>query len=281
MKYFTRWVDRFCTTHRRFGIPNLMMYIVIGNLIVWLFGAMDTTKTLYSLLYFNAESIFKHGEVWRLISFVFIPQSSGFSFLISLYFYYFIGSTLEQHWGSARFTLYYIFGMIFNILYGVIFWLLNYSISVNASYMNLSMFFSFAIMYPDMTVLLFFIIPVKMKWLAWIDAAFFALGVVTGTFPLNLLPIIAVFNFVLFCWDDIIRYVRPYRNVNNKNTVNFRREVNRIRREENTRDYTRRCEVCGRTDKDHPELEFRYCSRCSGYHCYCTDHINNHIHHRD
>ena len=281
MKHFTRWVDKFCLAHRRFGIQNLILYVVIGNLIVWLFSAMDTTGTLYSLLYFNADSIFRQGQIWRLVSFIFVPQSTGLSFLISLYFYYFIGSTLEQHWGQTRFTLYYIFGMLFNILYGVIFWLLGFNISVNSSYMNLSMFFSFAIMYPDMTVLLFFIIPVKMKWLAWIDAAFFAMGVLFGTFPINLLPVIAILNFVLFCWDDIMRYVKPYRNANNKNTVNFRREASRIRREENTRDYSRKCEVCGRTDKEYPSLEFRYCSRCSGYHCYCIDHINNHIHHKE
>jgi membrane associated rhomboid family serine protease len=281
MRSFTKWVDAFCRNHPRFGIPNLMLYVVIGNLVVWLFGLMDTTRTLYSLLYFSAEAIFRHGQLWRLISFVLVPQGSDWRLLISLYFYYFIGSTLEQHWGSARFTLYYLCGMLFNILYGVLFWLLGYSIAVNAAYLNLAMFFTFAMMYPDMTVLLFFIIPVKMKWLAWLDAAFFALGVLANPFPVNLLPVVAIMNFLLFCWDDILRIARPYRRVNNRQTVNFRREVQRMQREERTRDYTRRCEVCGRTDRDYPDLEFRYCSRCAGYHCYCIDHINNHAHHTE
>ncbi len=281
MKSFSRWVDRFCVNHRNFGIPNLMMFVVVGNLVVWLFGAVDKTHTLYSLLYFNAEAIFHKGQIWRLISFIFVPQYGGLSLLLSLYFAYFIGSTLEQHWGTARFTLYYLSGVLFNVLFGVLFWLLGYNIYVDAFYISMSMFFTFALMYPDMTVLLMFIIPVKMKWLAWIDAAFFALNVISNPFPVNLLPIVAILNFLLFCWDDIMRYARPYSSVNNKNTVNFRREVNRMQREERTRDYSRKCEVCGRTDRDYPDLEFRYCSRCSGYHCYCIDHINNHVHHKD
>ena len=280
MKQFSRWVDRFCATHPRFGIPNLMMYIVIGNIVVWMFSAMDTTHTLYGLLYFNAEQIFKHGQLWRLVSFVFVPQSSGLWLLVSLYFYYFIGSTLERHWGTARFTLYYISGMVFNIIYGVIFWLLGYNVAVDAGYLNLSMFFAFAATYPDLVVLLIFI-PVKVKWLAWLDAAFFVLSILTGRFPVNLVPIVAILNFLLFCGEDLMAYVRPYRNVNRGNTVNFRREVDRMKREECTKNYSRKCEVCGRTDRDYPDLEFRYCSRCTGYHCYCIDHINNHAHHTD
>ncbi|MGI6028560.1 MAG: hypothetical protein ACOX81_04030 [Candidatus Heteroscillospira sp.] len=281
MKSFSRWVDRFCATHRNFGIPNLMMFVVVGNIIVWLMSAMDRTNTLYGLLYFNAEAIFTRGQIWRLVSFIFVPQSAGLSLLLSLYFYYFIGSTLEQHWGTARFTLYYVGGMVFNVLYGILFWLLGYNVSVNAFYISMSMFFAFALMYPDMTVLFMFLIPVKMKWLAWLDGALFLFGVLGSPFPINLLPVVAMLNFVLFCWDDIMAASRPYRHRNSKNTVNFRREVNRMKREERSRDYSRKCEVCGRTDRDYPELEFRYCSRCSGYHCYCIDHINNHTHHRD
>lgn len=281
MKSFTRWSDKFCRNHPRFGIQNLMLFVVIGNLIVWLFGAMDTTGSLYGLLYFNAEAIFTKGQIWRLVSFIFVPQSSGISFLLWMYFYYFIGNTLEQYWGTPRFTLYYGFGILFNIIYGVAFWLLGYDVSVSANYINLSMFFAFATMYPDMTVLLLFIIPVKMKWLALLDAAFFVIGVISTPFPINLLPVVAILNYLLFCLGDLLEYSRPYKQMHNKQTVNFRREAKRVVREERTRDYSRKCEVCGRTDSDYPELEFRYCSRCSGYHCYCVDHINNHPHKKD
>lgn len=279
MNKFSRWVDKFCGTHRNFGIPNLMMFVVVGNVLVWLFSAMDTTGTLYNMLYFNPYAIFSKGEIWRIVTFVFVPNSSGLSLLITLYFYYFIGSTLERHWGSGRFTMYYISGIVFNVLYGAImYWVFSYNIVLSSYYMNMAMFFAFALMYPDTVVLLFFVIPIKMKWLAMLDAVIFAMAVVTSSFPVNLIPIVGTLNLFLFCWEDIMAISRPHKVRNSPTRVNFNKEVKRMKRDEVTRDFTRKCEVCGRTDRDYPELEFRYCSRCEGYHCYCIDHINNHVH---
>ena len=104
---------------------------------------------------------------------------------------------------------------------------------------------------------------------------FFVISVLMNPFPLNLLPVVAVLNFFIFCGGSLLRN-RPART--SKSTINFRRESRRIRREQESKLYTHKCAVCGRTDVDHPELEFRYCSRCQGYHCFCSDHINNHIH---
>ena len=97
----------------------------------------------------------------------------------------------------------------------------------------------------------------------------------TGSFPANLLPVVAVLNFLIFCGGDLFRRIPKKASAN---TVNFRRESRKINREQASKLYTHKCAVCGRTDADHPELEFRYCSRCAGYHCFCSDHINNHIH---
>lgn len=271
-------VDTFCYKHPRFGIPNLMMYIVVGNAIVWLFGMMDTTNTLYNTLCFSAYHILR-GQVWRLLTFVLIPESDGIFLLISLYFYYFIGNTLERQWGSGKFTVYYIFGVVLTIIYGLAVYLIagvNYSLA--ASYINLSMFFSFATLYPDTRVLLFFFIPIKIKWIALVDAAYFLLAVVTNPFPINLLPVVAVLNYLVFCGEWLFDYVRPARWRQRKQTINFKAEARRIHRQQANRPYTRKCEVCGRTDTDYPNLEFRYCSRCQGFHCFCEDHINNHVH---
>ena len=149
---------------------------------------------------------------------------------------------------------------------------------VTATYINLSMFFSFATLFPETRVLLFFFIPIKIKWLAYVDAAFFVLAVFTNSFPFNLLPVVAVLNYLLFCGSWLFDFIRPSRIKQHSRTVNFRREAQRINRERASAPYNRRCEVCGRTDTDYPNLEFRYCSRCAGYHCYCIDHINNHRH---
>ena len=147
--------------------------------------------------------------------------------------------------------------------------------SLSSTYIFLSMFFSFAALFPDMQVLFMFIIPVKMKYLALVDAAFFVLSVATTPFPENLLPVVAVLNFLIFCGGEL-KSMLPRRQ--SRSTINFKRESARIRYEQREKLYTHKCAVCGRTDTEYPTLEFRYCSRCVGYHCFCEDHINNHIH---
>ena len=266
-------IEEFCRKHPGFGIPNLMRYIVIANAVFWIMGAINPVLMNYML--FNPALILR-GQIWRLISFVFIPPSMGVLAFIAFYFYYWIGSTLEQQWGTGQFTIYFFTGVILTILYGfLIYFITGRSVSLSSTYIFLSMFFSFAALFPDMQVLFMFIIPVKMKYLALVDAAFFLLSVFTTPFPENLLPVVAVLNFLIFCGGEL-KNLLPRRQ--SKSTINFKRESARIRREESQKLYTHKCAVCGRTDADYPNLEFRYCSRCVGYHCFCADHINNHIH---
>lgn len=279
MKSLMRRIDRFCITHPRFGIRNLMLYIVIGNAVVWLFGAMDTNNLLRAALTFSAEGIITKLQVWRLVTFVLVPEQSGFFLLIALYFYYFIGSTLERQWGAGKFTIYYFGGMVLNIIYGILMWLVTGAdFSISTTYINLSMFFAFATLFPDTVVLLFFIIPVKIKWLAAVDAVFFLIAIITNPFPINLLPIVAILNYLIFCGGWLFDYIRPARAKQKQNTINFKKAAKKYNKEQAKRPYTRKCEVCGKTDTQYPDLEFRFCSKCSGYHCFCMDHINSHIH---
>lgn len=260
-----------------------MLFIVIGNAIVFLFQAMDTTNTFIYYLYFNPTLIL-HGQIWRLITFIFVPASSNLFFLaVALYFYYFIGSTLERLWGVAKFTLYYLFGIFFTMLYGIIasFFVNTPYIFLDAAYINLSMFFAFAVLFPDMQVLLFFVIPIKIKWLAMVNAVVFALSVFFTPFPQNLLPLVALMNFFIFCGGYLADYVKRSRAGNSKAARNFRVEATRAKNDLNHKPYRHKCAVCGRTDTDYPDLEFRYCSQCDGYHCFCQDHINNHVHFKE
>ena len=267
-------IERFCYEHPDFGIRNLMMYISIANVAFWVLGAIN--RPFLSYLSFDAAAIL-HGQIWRLVTFMLYPPSTGLLAFIVFYFYYWIGSTLEQYWGSGQFTIYFFTGVILTVLYGfLIYFVTGNNVRLDSQYIYLSMFFSFAALFPDMQVLFMFLIPIKMKYLAIVDALFFALAVITSSFPENLLPVVAVLNFFLFCGGDLFNHVRPARA--SRNTVNFRKESRRIRREQQSRLYTHKCAVCGRTDVDYPNLEFRYCSRCQGYHCFCIDHINNHIH---
>lgn len=267
-------IERFCYDHPNFGIRNLMMYVSIANVAFWVLGAIN--RPFLSYLSFDAAAIL-HGQVWRLVTFMLYPPSTGLLAFIAFYFYYWIGSTLEQYWGSGQFTIYFFSGVILTILYGfLIYFVTGSNVRLDSQYIYLSMFFSFAALFPDMQVLFMYIIPIKMKYLAIVDAVFFAPAVITNPFPVNLLPLVAVLNFFLFCGGDLLRDIRPVRA--SQSTVNFRRESRRIRREQQSKLYTHKCAVCGRTDADYPNLEFRYCSRCQGYHCFCIDHINNHIH---
>ena len=266
-------IERFCYRHPNFGIPNLMRYLTIANVVFWVMNMIN--RPFLSYMLFN-PALIQRGQVWRLVSFLFVPPSTGVLALLVFYFYYWIGSTLEKQWGTGQFTIYFFTGVVLTVLYGfVIYWITGMAVTLDSSYLYLSMFFSFAALFPDMQVLFMFFIPVKMKYLAIVDAAFFLYAMVTTPFPENLVPLVAVLNFLIFCGGEL-RAMLPRRP--GKATINFKKESARIRREQADKLYTHKCAVCGRTDTDYPELEFRYCSRCAGYHCFCIDHINNHIH---
>ena len=273
MKDPMRLVDRFCYKHPHFGIPNLMRYLTIANVVFWLIGI--TNQTLLSYLGFDAALILR-GQIWRLLTFMLYPPSTGVLAFLVFYFYYWIGNALEQYWGTAHFNVYLLIGWFVTVLYGfLVYFIGGYRIPIDAQYLYLSMFFSFAALYPDMQVLLFFFLPIKVKYIALIDAVYFLLAVFTNPFPRNLLPLVATLNFFIFFGATLIRML-PKKD--SKSTINFRKESRRIRQEQRSKLYTHKCAVCGRTDTEFPELEFRYCSRCEGYHCFCQDLINSHIH---
>jgi len=237
------------------------------------------------MLGFSPDAIIYHGQVWRLITWVFIPANSGLIFtVIAFYFYYFIGNTLEQEWGTPKFTIYYLFGVALNIIFGFV---MRYGFGVidailSPIYLNLSMFFAFAALFPDNVVRLFFIIPIKIKWLALANAAFFAysiiMEIITGSVLLALLPLVAILNFIIICGGDVLSSLRPFMARNSPRTIKFRTAARKSKRDINDALYRHKCAVCGKTDTDDPNLEFRYCSRCDGYHCFCIEHINNHVH---
>ena len=289
MKKLYDGVQRFCAAHPRFGIPNLMRVIVIGNAAVYILSmlTMYTNPAALDFLKFNLNGLL-HGEIWRIVTFIFYPSaSSPLMLIISLYFYYWIGSTLEQQWGTAKFNLYYFSGMLLTVIGAILASLIigNSFISVaGTTYVNLSMFFAFATLYPDAQVLLFFFIPVKIKWMAILDACYFAyiiffcaasrywIGVV--------LPLVALLNFFVFFAPEIGRFAKR-EQTRTKQAAHFHNAVRQTQREQQSQGYRHKCAVCGRTDVTNPELQFRYCSKCAGYHCFCSDHIFNHVHFTD
>ena len=287
MKKLYDGVQRFCAAYPRFGIPNLMRVIVIGNVAVYVLMLLTQANdaNALSFLTFNLNALL-HGEVWRLVTFVFVPAySSPFALLISLYFYYWIGSTLERQWGTAKFNLYYISGALLTVLGVVLASLITgnpYLTAAGTGYVNLSMFFAFAFLFPDTTVLLFFILPVKMKWLAYLDGALFAFDIIKAIGAHNwagvVLPIVALLNFAVFIWPEVHYLKERAKYQNSRKTVQFRQAQQQQAKQAQQQGYRHKCAVCGRTDTDYPDLQFRYCSKCVGYHCFCQDHIFNHVH---
>ena len=291
-------ISRFCYQHPNFGVSNLMLYLVAGNALVFLMDALS--KGTFSPILTFVPGAILHGQVWRLLTFVFVPDgTSGLLFTaLMLYFYYWCGSQLEQLWGTARFNVFYLGGVALSALTGLIIGMLSggaecYFATASMYYVNLSLFLSIATLYPDMQMIIFagFIpLPVKAKWLAWFDLAVFAWSVIqtllAGQFLMALMPVVALLNYFIFFGDTLLngaqratqRTAQQFRRSRDPNVIDFKRGVKEVKRRQQAQGYLHKCCVCGRTDADYPDLEFRYCSRCSGYRCYCMDHINNHTH---
>lgn len=283
MKAVSRWLDRFCYDHPNFGIPNLMKYIVIGNVMVYFLDLFSRGYASWMLSF--SSPLILQGQVWRVLSFVFVPVATGGAtpigkalfFAMTILFYYYIGNALERQWGTVRFTVFYGLGVLLNIIMGFVMG------GTSMYYINMSMFFAFATLYPEMQVLLMGILPLKVKWLAWLDAAMFAFDIFFSIFSHRwitaVLPLVALLNYFIFFWDDLMSVVHrtgqraAYRA--NPQTINFKKAQKQV---QERRGYLHKCAVCGITDADDPDMEFRYCSKCNGYYCYCMKHINDHVH---
>lgn len=274
--------ERFCFQHRDKGIPNLMLYLSAGTAVVYLFSMFTGNDLLYNLLCFDRNLILQ-GQVWRLFTYALTTLRGNIMLqLVYLICYYSLGRAIEHVWGTLRFNLFYLTGVLMMDVYCMIF-----GGQADVYYLNLSLFLAYATMYPDAQFLLFFIIPIRAWVFALVDLFFVLGGLLLYPFPSNLFSIISLANYFLFFGKDVLNVlplswrVKMARKKNPKyqsgpKVVQFpgNRQAAQTARE----DYTHRCCVCGRTDVSHPQLEFRYCSKCSGYHCYCQEHISNHQH---
>ncbi|MBQ6840277.1 MAG: rhomboid family intramembrane serine protease [Oscillospiraceae bacterium] len=282
--------ERFCYRNRSKGIPNLMLYITLGSALVYLMSMFKGTYALYDILYFDRALILQ-GQVWRLFTYVFTYDAGNILLTaVGLLCYFSLGRAMENIWGTLRFNLFYLTGIILMDIYAMLFpygW-------ADVSYLNMSLFLGYATLYPDAHFLLFFIIPVRAWIFAVIDLALTIYNVImlssVGLFPFSLFPLVAIANYFLFFGKDVLNVIPMSWRVNARRlfkkkpkakkatgTIPFSGSYQASAATVKV-PYTHRCTICGRTDVSHPNLEFRYCSRCNGYHCYCEDHISNHKH---
>lgn len=307
MNNLRRGFERFCFRNQNKGIPNLMLYIALGNALVIVMSMINGGDVLYELLSFDKGKILR-GEVWRLVTYVFTQSGNGIIDLLFLYFFYMIGRHVESRMGTFKFNLYYFSGVVLMDIFAMIFSPIlpadglvpadQYEYFANvlpvywqmANYLHLSLILVFATLYPDSQFYVLYIIPIKGWVLALIYLTLevieiFNLSYPVMYFPHNLFPLVALANYLLFMGSDIknllplswrVKAGRAAKKSAPKRTGTVPFPAGSTHSAPQS--FNHRCTVCGRTDTEFPDLEFRYCSRCNGYHCYCEDHISNHKH---
>ena len=252
----------------RFAIAHLSLWLVIGQVFVLLSALLGLLDLGYFVL---VPELARHGEWWRLVTMIFMPPPPGmFGYVFTAfawYIFFLMGSALEGFWGEFRFNLFLFTG---------------YALTVAAAFVtplapstNLfiagSVFLAFAWLNPDFELAIFFILPVKIKWLALVTWIFNAYYLVVGSWPLRLQILASVGNFLIFFGGDIIQTMRHRQR-------SMTREVRRIATANDEPVPRHRCHTCGKTDLTDPQQDFRYCSKCAGDLCYCTEHIFAHEH---
>lgn len=279
----------------RYAIKNLMYYIILMYALGFVILLVNP-DIYYNWLSLNAPAIL-HGQIWRIFTYIIYPPTGSLiTILISLYFYYVVGTMLERQWGAFRFNLYFFTGVLLHAIAAILIYLVwGMVLEMGTYYLNLSMFFAFAAMFPDMQVLFMWLIPIKMKWLAWIDGIYFAVTIAAGLMSehLSIQMIGRLYSFgiiankayavmALVSLLNFLIYATSFRSVQRMAPKEIYRRKSfeqKVQKAQMPKDAPRhKCVICGRTEKDAPNLEFRFCSKCEGNYEYCQDHLFTHEH---
>ena len=313
MKKLRRKFERFCFQHRDQGISNLMLYIILGTGFVYFFNLINGGSVISEFLVFDKSKILQ-GQVWRLFTWLFTDILSANPLLnvLFLYFFYRLGRAVEMTIGTFKFNLFYGVGLVMMDVFAMIFCptqdviIGNYIITAEqfayiysdmAYYLHLGMVLAFATSYPDSRFYIFYVIPIPAWVLALVYLVLVGISVVNMCYPVNLMPhalfpLIGLLNYFLFFGSEMPnliplslrakmrrkRAAASHKSAPGKPIPFPNGGAHRAATPAAKADYTHKCTVCGRTDVTNPELEFRYCSRCNGYHCYCEEHISQHTH---
>jgi hypothetical protein len=249
----------------RFAIPRLALYLVAGQVAVYvgiLFGRIDPTVLLL------VPRLVMMGQWWRIFAFMLMPPPSSILFIaFAWWMFCLMGDALEDFWGTFRFNLFIFTGTALTV--GLSF--LQPDSPVTNTFVAGSVFLAFAYLNPDFELALFFILPVKIKWLALLTWLLYGYSLIVDGWAGRLQVVASVGNFLIFFGRDLVNTAK-YRR---KQMVRTAKSAERPERDSDAR---HRCRICGKTDLSNPELDFRYCSRCSGDECYCPEHLKNHEH---
>ena len=272
------WLDKMERRFGRYAIRNLTMYLLAGYAIGYLLSF-----TMPQLLtYFTLEpALILKGQVWRILSWVIIPQNDNIIFVIfMMLLYYSLGNTLESYWGAFRYNVYIFSGILFTVIgafivNGLIGGITGFGSLYSTYYINMSIFLACASIMPDYQLLLYGIIPIKMKWLAILDVVLLAVDAVQGGLIIRIVIIASLLNFIIFFFCN--RNLRGHSPKQAARRKKFQKQISRPQNQY-AGGAKHRGAVCGRTELDDPTLEFRYCSKCNGNYEYCQDHLFTHEH---
>ncbi|MCI9053161.1 MAG: rhomboid family intramembrane serine protease [Lachnospiraceae bacterium] len=281
---------------RKFGkyaIKNLSLMLIICYAIGYLIIIVN--PEIQYILYLNPYLIL-HGQIWRLVTWVLIPpETLSFFTLIMLYFYYSIGTNLEHTWGTFRYNVYLFSGMLFTIigsfcLLGFFYLTQGTSITLNGAsnifsmingyryfagfstyYINMSIFLAFAMTFPEIQVFLFFVVPIKVKVLGIIYAIMLVVSFLSSDITQRFVIGASLLNVVAF-----FLCTRNLRRIDPREIRRRRNYQQQIKTPHGISKH--KCAICGRTEKDGEDLEFRFCSKCNGNYEYCQEHLFTHEH---
>jgi hypothetical protein len=247
----------------QFAIPNLTLVLIIGQVFVY-FAGMRDPEILERFVLDSAR--LREGEWSRLVTFLLMPPGTALIWAFFFwYMLYLMGTALETYWGAFRYNVFLLIGYLATV--GAA--LLLPTGSMGNWFLQGTVFLAFAWLNPDFIIQIFFVLPVKIKWLALLTWIGFGYSFIFGDWNTRLSVGASVANFFVFFGRDVYSKARYGR----------RQMVREVRKfTEKPAEYFHRCTVCGITDKTHPQMDFRYCSRCAGNECYCSDHLRSHEH---
>ena len=276
----------------KYAVSNLSLKLVVLYIIGYVLYYVR--PEIFSLLVLDVTALL-HGQFWRILSWLLVPPEGGgnlFFVAIMLYFYYSIGVSLERVWGDYKYNVYIFLGIFLTIL-SAFCWMIFLRLSglsgielatlskygasyFSTYYINMSIFLAFALTFPEAQVYLFFVLPIKVKYLGWVDAGFLVLSMITGNSAERFVIAAALLNVVLLYMRS-----RSWMSLSPgqvRRRQKFRRSVAEGKKSVRGTDTVHRCAICGRTEKDGDMLEFRYCSKCEGGLEYCQGHLFSHVH---
>jgi hypothetical protein len=255
----------------RFAVPNVTLYLIIGQVFVCLsalLGLLDLNQFVL------VPALVMQGEPWRLLTFLFFPPPVNFNSMFSMmllpfawWIFYLMGNALESYWGPFRYNVFLLTGI--GLAIGAAF--ITPAAPVTNAFIAGSVFLAFAWLNPDFELSLFFILPIKIKWLALFTCAIYGYQLATGSAPVRWQIAASLLTFLLFFGSslvDAIRYRRRTMAVKSQRAADEKRGPQA----------RHKCRICAKTDLTNPEMDFRYCSKCAGDECYCPEHIANHEH---